>query len=469
MESIARLSTVPVLQSIAPRLQFWWRARPALLRPPAPPPKALAADSLAWLLAPARVRRNYVRRRVVHVCGSLAPGGAERQVANTLAELARARLESLHLVCTYLAPDGPGRHRFFAAKVEAAGVALRQLALAEGAAERFAGLSRRGRARLPWLLPELVDEVEAYYRIFRELRPEVVHSWLDYCNVRAGLAAVLAGVPLVLLSGRNLNPSRFALHQDSMAPAYQALARKRNVLLINNSEAGAADYADWLGLPRARFQVVYNGVDLGPEAARDEAGGRTLRAELGIPAAAPLVGAIFGFRPEKRPQLWLETAAAVRAARPDAWFLLVGDGVLREEVAAAAERLGLGDRLVLAGIRADVAAVLAALDVLLLTSAAEGTPNVALEAQQFGTPVVATAGGGTAEAIEHGVTGWVLHAATPPTLAERVLAVLADPALAARARTAGPAFVQRRFGLRRMARQTLDLYGYDSRVLDHMG
>jgi glycosyltransferase involved in cell wall biosynthesis len=102
---------------------------------------------------------------------------------------------------------------------------------------------------------------------------------------------------------------------------------------------------------------------------------------------------------------------------------------------------------------------LSLLDVFLLTSAFEGTPNVILEASCLGVPVVATDAGGTREAIEQDVTGQVVSAAHPADIARSVIAVLADTHLRSRVKIEGPAFVEKRFGLRRMVLETLALYG----------
>jgi len=102
---------------------------------------------------------------------------------------------------------------------------------------------------------------------------------------------------------------------------------------------------------------------------------------------------------------------------------------------------------------------LSLLDVFLLTSAFEGTPNVILEASCLGVPVVATDAGGTREAIEQDVTGQVVSAAHPAEIARCVIAVLADTHLTSRVKIEGPAFVEKRFGLRRMVLETLTLYG----------
>ena len=93
---------------------------------------------------------------------------------------------------------------------------------------------------------------------------------------------------------------------------------------------------------------------------------------------------------------------------------------------------------------------LAAFDVCLLTSIAEGTSNVALEAQWIGTPVVATAGGGTQESLDIGASGWLIDQPDADTIADVVLRVLADPKCKSTAAERGPRFIASRFGTDRM-------------------
>jgi glycosyltransferase involved in cell wall biosynthesis len=132
---------------------------------------------------------------------------------------------------------------------------------------------------------------------------------------------------------------------------------------------------------------------------------------------------------------------------------------MRKEIGAAGRGSGLAGRLHFPGTIADTALGLSLFDVFLLTSRAEGTPNVLLEASTLGIPIVATAAGGTREAIEEGVTGYLIEQAQPAVIAERILQILQAADWRAGVQTAGPDFVKRRFGLDRMIAETLALYG----------
>ncbi len=398
-----------------------------------------------------------VARRVVLVCGNLSPGGAERQAALTSFGLGRAGLESVTLLCHVLTPGLAARPDFHRPMAAASGATVREVRrafeLSAGPAwpEPFRSLA----SALPG---GLALDIAALHAEFVRLRPEVVHAWLDWDNVRAGLAAALAGVPRIILSGRNLNPTHFQFYQPYMDPAYRLLLSLPEVTLSNNSAAGADDYARWLGAPREGLRVVRNACAF--------ADGRVIpqraqaRALAGLAGSGPLVGGMFRFEPEKRPLLWLRAAAEIARRRPDARFALFGQGSLEGEMTRLARRLGLGDRLRFCGVTDQAEAALAAFDVMLLCSHAEGLPNVVIESQWAGTPVVSTAVGGVGEALEDGVGGRVIASAEPAALAAAVVGYLDDPVRAAAAEAAGMAFARSRFGLERMIDETLDLYGH---------
>jgi len=412
--------------------------------------------------APRRVEA--IPGRIVLVCGSLAPGGAERQVVYTLAGLAAHRLESVQLLCHYLTSGTRHRYDFYLPAVQTAGIRAREIRRRTELCDRASmpdGLKEISRL----LPPELAVDIAHLYSEFSELRPEVVHTWLDWDNVRGGLAAALAGVPRVVISGRNVNPSHFALYQPYMDPAYRVLAQLPNVIIINNSRAGADDYADWIGIPRDRIKVVHNAVDFGDRKRLSVSECADLRALLEIPEGSFVIGGVFRLEEEKRPLLWVQTAALLARQIPHMHFVIFGQGTKHDAVLEAAEREGISHRLTLAGVTNDVLSAMSIMDLFLLTSFGEGLPNVVLEAQWAGTPVVVTDVGGAKEAIEPGVTGWAVDTDAPQDLAARIKWLHDNPAVLQAARIKGPQWVRQQFGITRMIEETVRVYGLHSLAL----
>ncbi len=395
--------------------------------------------------------------RIVLVCGSLSPGGAERQAAVTAAGLVTAGHTDVTLLCHTLAAGPPHHHDFHRARAEAGGVRVAEIERVFAGAP-IAALPTAVRPRDGWLPDALVVDIAHLYEVLRALRPAVVHAWLDWDCVRAGTAAVLAGVPRVVLSGRNLNPSHFVFHQPTMRPAYRALVDVPGVRLLNNTRAGALDYAAWLGIAAARIGVIPNGVSFEALTPPDAVTERTARARFGLPLDGPVIGGVFRFSPEKRPLLWLDMAAEVIKRLPNARFLLAGHGPMEREMRARVARLRLTEAVVFAGVVDAIQDALAAMDVLVLTSAAEGLPNVVLEAQAMGRPVLTPPAGGAVEALVPDVTGFVVDPATPTTLAAAAERALTDTAWRARAQATGPTYVRETFSIAQMVKATLDVY-----------
>ena len=148
----------------------------------------------------------------------------------------------------------------------------------------------------------------------------------------------------------------------------------------------------------------------------------------------------------------------IAAEFPDVDFLVVGEGEERAALEALARRLGLGARVVFTGLRHDVPRLLAAVDVLALTSLYEGFPNVLLEAMATGAVAVATDVGGCRELVTSGETGLLVPPRAPAAVAAAVGRVLRDPALARRLATAARQRVEGAFSIDVMARRTMDAY-----------
>jgi glycosyltransferase involved in cell wall biosynthesis len=411
---------------------------------------------------------NFVAGRILLVNNSLAPGGAERQLVNTAIGLADRGFE-VSVLCNDLSSENG--HDFYRPKL-AGGMTVHELKrmwdYLSGENKDHNGAARASlvacgfEGRIPglpvWVREDLLD----YAAEFVTRRPQVVHLWQDYTNVIGGLAACYVGVPRIVLGMRNMAPFRFPYIQPFMRAAYKILADQPNVVLVNNSDAGAADYAAWLGIPRERLNVVRNGIDETHMQLPTPCEIRACRENLGLPADVFVVGSVFRFYPEKAPMLWVETAAAVARRRSDVVFLLVGWGPMQEKIMAHAAEAGITDRLYLPGPQDDVRSAISCMDVFLLNSRLEGSPNVLIEAQMMGVPVVTTIAGGSAETVEHGRTGWVVPGNNAEDLADRVLAILDDRPWAAQARAKASVHAGQRFGFARMIDDTLQAYSLGS-------
>lgn len=410
---------------------------------------------LASALPPAR--RSSGRPLIMAAIGTLGPGGAERQLVNTLTGIKAAFDVDVEVAVMYLDEEW---QRFYLPTLEAAGVRVTPVPrdggpplaeVAHPAAVRLATAVDRH-------LSAALGHVGNFARLFLERQPDVAHLWLDEVNVKAGLAAVLVGVGHIVLGMRSVNPSHFVFYQPYMKAGYQALLECSHVRALNNSDAGADDYSRWLGLPPGRIAVLRNGVDFDKINASAHAGSAYRRSH-GIPPDVFVMGGVMRFSEEKRPLLWLEVAALVALRHPMVHFLLVGDGVQRPEVEARIVASSLNGRVHLAGHEQKPYDSIAAMNVLFLSSVFEGSPNVLIEAQALGVPVVLTPAGGAVETVDHGKTGWIAASGQAREAANLVCALVQEPAVAAAASRLAPAFVRNRYGMSRMVTETAAAYG----------
>ncbi len=135
-------------------------------------------------------------------------------------------------------------------------------------------------------------------------------------------------------------------------------------------------------------------------------------------------------RPEKNHNLFLDVAAHVFRKRPDARFVIVGDGPERRRLESLARRLQLDGAVQFLGTRGDVPELLSMMDVFLLTSHNEANPVSILEAMSVSRPVVATRVGSVSESVEDTVTGYLASPGDAPRIADRLLHLFSHPELA---------------------------------------
>lgn len=303
-------------------------------------------------------------------------------------------------------------------------------------------------------------------QLIRRFRPHVVCTHTAKAGALGRLAAWLCRVPVIVHTYHGhvfdgyFSPARTRL----VVAAERLLAGRASALIAVTEQVRRDVLARGIGRPDT-VVVVPLGLDLAPLVDAPARRGE-LRRELGIAADAPLVGIVARLVPVKAHEVFLEAARAVAAARPDALFLVVGDGERRAELEALAAGLGLGARVRFLGWRADLDRLYADLDVVVLTSKNEGSPVALIEAMAAGRPVVSTRAGGVEDVVTDGETGAVVPIGDVPGIARAIIDLLDDPARAARLGAAAQRAVLARFG---SARLVADLDALYRRLLAERG
>jgi glycosyltransferase involved in cell wall biosynthesis len=366
-----------------------------------------------------------VTRTVLHYIDSDIFGGSEVAALHLLGALDRTRWKPVLL-------HHPER-----------GVAR----LVEGARAR--GVETRAVARVAGTRD--LRGVARLRRAIRAERPAVLHahlSWPLACRFGV-LAAWAARVPAMVATAQLYIEIAHAPGSGRYRQQRWMAAALDRIIAVSTEVRDR--YVEQLGVPRGKLVVVPNGVPVPADVPVADA---ALRAELvcGRPGFVALV--IARFHEQKGHAYLLEAAARV----PDVTFVLAGDGPLRPEMERRARELGVAERCVFLGERDDVSRLLATADLFVLPSLFEGLPLSVLEAMAARRPIVASAVGGTDEAIEPGVSGLLVPPRDARALADAIARLRDDPALAKRLADAARRRVEREFGAHVTAGAVMRVY-----------
>jgi glycosyltransferase involved in cell wall biosynthesis len=330
------------------------------------------------------------RLRVLMLVDSLLPGGAERLATTLAVRLDRSRFEPIVCVSRTMTRPSP-----LTDDLHDAGVPILPL-------------TRTSRRSLLAWRPLLA--------FLRRERVDILHSHMFGSNVWGAALATLGRVPVFVAheQGFTFEGARLRPFLDR-----QVIARAADAVIVVSQE-DERTMIDAGGIPPEKIRLVRNGI------APPMPSGSDVRGELAIPPDAQVVGAVAVLRPEKALDVLVAAAALLTAEFPHLRILIAGGGPEEARLRALVRELGLDETVVLLGLRRDVADVLAAVDVVALSSDREGTPLAVMEAMAAAKPVVATRVGGIPDLIEDGVHGLLVAPRDPSALAGALGRLLRD-------------------------------------------
>jgi glycosyltransferase involved in cell wall biosynthesis len=372
-----------------------------------------------------------LKPNVLQLIDSFQQGGSERQAV----QLARLLHES-------------GRYRVHVATLNASGVLRAEVA-------------RLNLGEMPvYPLTSFYDrnaltQLRRFVRHLKATRIAVVHTHDFYTNVFGMVAATLARVPVRIASRRETDGMRTSAQRRVELCAYRSAHA-----VVANAEAVRTQLIKE-GVRAAKVEIVYNGLDLDRLAPPARSERAETRAAFNLPRDVDrrFVTIVANMRHAvKDQQTFLRAARRVRAARPDAAFVLAGEGELLASLRAYAAGLGLQADTFFLGRCERVADLLAVSDVCVLSSQAEGFANVILEYMAAAKPVVATDVGGAREAITEGETGYLVPPGDDETMAARIIALLCEPERATVMGARGRRVVAQNFSCAAQLRRTENLY-----------
>jgi glycosyltransferase involved in cell wall biosynthesis len=316
--------------------------------------------------------------------------------------------------------------------------------------------------------PSSVPPAFRLARFFRREKVDLVHPLFPDSLYFGTIVAKLAGVACV--AGFQVSLGFWMTRRDRWFGRW--VNRWVDGTVANCEACRRAVVADWR-VPAESVTIIPNGVDLSRFASANgdishlpERPGGCFAQTRDVPActssgngaAVQRVGIVANLRPIKNIESFVRAAGELVAKHPQARFEIAGEGESRGPLQDLIDGLGLADRVALRGSVADVPAFLRSLDVAVLCSLSEGSPNAIMEYMAAGLPTVATDVGGNAELVEHEVTGLVVPSGDDRRLASAIGRLLREGEFAARlGRTARErAFAQ--YGVDAQARRYEEFY-----------
>jgi glycosyltransferase involved in cell wall biosynthesis len=323
----------------------------------------------------AKPTRKY---KIAYLIDGLSMGGAERLMVPILKHLSRNDFEPY--VCALQLKDGnPLAEEIRALRVSVDCLHIKYLRDLDG-------------------LPKVVGYL-------KRMGADLVHTQLEMSDILGNLSAKLLRLPSVCTI--HVMPSldvktKTKLHQKV---EWFALRRFCDRVIAVSEEARQYHIAISGASPK-QVSTIYNGIDISDFQGMDQAHERAaVRAEFGIPSDAKVFVTVAVLRPQKGIQFMVQALPAVRAVFPNTYYLIVGSGMHRETLLEEAQKNGVNDRVIFAGMRKDIPRLLTASDVFVLPTLTEALPTVLAEAMAAKLPIVATPVGGIPEMITEGQNG----------------------------------------------------------------
>jgi glycosyltransferase involved in cell wall biosynthesis len=291
-------------------------------------------------------------------------------------------------------------------------------------------------------------------RVIHENKISLVQTFFESSDIFGATVARICGVSCIISSRRDMGILRSAKHRLAYRLASRIYSR-----VICVSEQVREWHMREDHLRKDQTLAIHNGTDLSRFA--DTSRADSLRQQLGIPAMVPVVLTVANINYWKGIDVFIECAAVVLQTHPSAAFVVTGDwtdvplvDVLRER----ANKLGTGNNVIFTGRVEDIPSLLLTSDVFALLSRSEGFPNVVIEAMAASLPVVATSVGGTPEAVDDRVTGFLVNNENSAAAAAHICRLLDDAELRRRMGCLGRERVERDFSIQQMVVKHMEVY-----------
>jgi len=286
------------------------------------------------------------------------------------------------------------------------------------------------------IIPHLIREINPIYDLaalfelifyIKKIKPMIIHTHSSKAGILGRTAAYLTGVPIIIHSIHGYGFTKYQnIIKFHLLKFAEKIVSKYTTHFICVSEANKKQGIEYKLFDNNKVSLIRSGIELNLFRGVD---GKKIRQEFSIEEEQPLVSMIACFKPQKAPSDFIKVAELVHKQKPQVRFMLVGDGVLKNDIQKMIEEKNLKECVFLTGWRRDIPQILAAADIIVLTSLWEGLPRTIIEAIASKKPIVATKVDGTADIIQDGYNGFLAQPHDIETIASKIITLLEDKAL----------------------------------------
>jgi len=368
-------------------------------------------------------------RKILYLITDLNIGGTEKMLYELVTRIDRAKFNPL--VC------GLKGWGYYAKKIKNTGIPVITLNVDRG---------------IPFL--KNFQVILSLAKIIRKEKIDLVHTFLFRANFLGRIAAKLAGVAVVISSIRVMEKEK----------KYHLFLERLTSFLseqfLVNSQALKNFIAERIRIAPEKIEIIYNGIDL---LNLPQVNNITKRKEFGFSENDILIGTVGRLHKQKGIEYFIKAIKIVtqslnRSVAQSLKFLIVGNGPGGKSLRLKVKSSKLENKVLLTGWRSDALEIISILDIFVLPSLWEGTPNVILEALAYVKPVITTNVGGAKEIIEDGINGLLVEPANAQALANAILWVLGNQEKAKKMAEKGKEKVEKFFSINKMVEETERLY-----------
>ena len=335
---------------------------------------------------------NKKKKKIILVISSLSLGGAERQVLRLAEHLTKKKIKCKIFV---MVKNKKNLTYFFPKYIHVDYLRNKKSKVTNCVDKKFINDLNK----LNFFTEEEKRICLGLYNYVKKENPDVIHAFLDFCCISTGYIGLYLNIRRIVLSTRNVSPHHFMLNRNYFKEFYKSLLKFKNIILVNNSKAGARSYEKWLNIKKNSIRITYNVFDFNKKIKL-----KKIKKKLNSINFVSVIRLEY----EKDPIYILKLAKNLIKQNLNYYFYIIGQGHLKIRLKEYIKKNQLNKNVRLLGIKNNIYDYLNFADFTLLTSVKEGTPNVLLESQKVGTPVITSDVGGTKETFVKNYSGYLI-------------------------------------------------------------